>query len=609
MGEKELVIVEVMWRVINLNSSFDLLIKIFSCIKMKQVLLKTKILFLLFFLTVYKQVLPMDLSLVECDTDLFLDFQGPGPDLDSVLSDEEYFELVFSKEDCISNSPEEVSPEEISSKEVSPEKLSSEEKKIIVAIKELEDSRKKNGGKYRLKVELELLIKLYEIKFGEITKKTRFHAKDFESYLAENGISVTNGFLRCFLFRFKKSLPEEMLPEELSPEEKNIIVVIKELEDSRKKNGVRYRLRVESELLIKLYEIKFGEITKKTRFNVKDFKSYLAENGISVAYFSLRRYLFRFKKLSPENRNKRRLEVDKYLDGLEEMSSEEENIIVAIKELEDSRKKNNGRCRLKMELWLLIKLYEIKFGEITKKTQLHAKDFESYLAENGISATYYSLYRSLLRFKKLSSKEKNKRRLEVDKYLDGPEEILEKEVLKKGGLAELDIKVSKSLSPEGLNANKNILSQDGLQSKKLNEGLGRRFASVLLYMIHKSNERLSKQQASLDKDVILAIKLLEKDDAKLDKASKRFLFCGFVIKLYEKKYGKIEEETMLNNNFYNYLKKIKIELKANKFKKTFEGFKLLSNEKRAGVRKIINDLLKVFGRERASSSRSDVACN
>lgn len=300
------------------------------------------------------------------------------------------------------------------------EQASYDIKKILIEkIKDFEKDVVSGIRKIRPSTEGYFIARLYELVCEFITKEQRLKTKEFCSFLRQNEIDISYRSIDSFLTKFKSfdenkkseirvlvdGLLLEPLELELSGGEILIINAIRGFQQKRK-DGER-RTFIEVGLIIKLYEMKYGNISKKTKFKLRDFTVYLKKNEIEIKYENLKLILQYFRNLSEKNREQKRLAIDQYLYGskrVKKLSGEEKSRIGEILQLEKSRIDEGRKIRSRQELTQIIKLYELKYGDITRKQKLKGRLFCDYLEENQILINYETLIWHLAKAKKITKK-------------------------------------------------------------------------------------------------------------------------------------------------------------------------------------------------------------
>ncbi|MFH1461986.1 MAG: hypothetical protein ABIF12_03510 [bacterium] len=309
--------------------------------------------------------------------------------------------------------------------------FSDKKNEVIEKILRLQEERREQKQKRRSREEGKLIVRLYEIKYKNITEKTNFNMKEFHNYLVESKLDITYRSLEGLLQKFRNLTENERTKDRdfvknylnnktLSFEEELIIKKIKNLEEKRKSDNKDIRSKLETGLFVKLYETKFNLISKDKKSYIKHFFNYLKENGININYSNLKLILQYFRELSEGEKTIKRNFIDKYLFPYRfylTLSSEERFVINKIKNLEKESFKNGNKRRTEIDVGLIIRLYEVKNGNIKKEETLGAKVFWHYLKNAGVSINYETLIWHLAKFKKLPEKEKEKKRAEINKCL------------------------------------------------------------------------------------------------------------------------------------------------------------------------------------------------
>ncbi len=329
--------------------------------------------------------------------------------------------------------------------------LSAKEQKIINRIFRLkyDDLLTENA---RVVLNRLLFVLLYELRNGVISKDTQIKTRDFLDYAKEHDIICISdnspdkkeyNNLRAFFNKFKK-YPESTKVKKrveaqryltsknkLSAEEKLIVFRILELQKRRLKSGST-RSNIEVGLIVRLYELFYCDITEQITLKAKQFLRLLNKVGIDITLENLNEILSYFKKLPEDKKIEKRKSVDKYLFNLENKTILNvpieyiQSIISNILSLQEKRLNHKRRQRGKIELGLIIRLYEIQHGNITQETEfgrVRYEEFIDYLNNSSINIKYNLLKTVLLIFKKLPEEKKNLRRIKVDKYLSQKQDI------------------------------------------------------------------------------------------------------------------------------------------------------------------------------------------
>jgi hypothetical protein len=409
---------------------------------------------------------------------------------------------------------------------------------IINKIIELQKERLGEGRKKRTELESGLIIRLFEISNGFLSKNISFseYLKTFLKYLISNDIKITYDQLKSLFRRFvvlsdnkkqeKRDKVDAFLtdPFELSEEMEFVLNNIIKLQKIRLNKSAKIRSFIEVGLIIKLFEIIYEPIIIDLSFNVKEFYDLLLANGVRIKYQNLTTLLDYFKNISEEKRYEKRLVVDKFLKKIKSPTNDTKIKINKILELQKDRCQKARKVRTEAETALIICLYEDYDVKICDKASLDFRGYCSFLNDVGIKIKKTVLASLLQRFKRYSKERKNSIKLQAQ----------------------------------------NVLKD--------------------------SNKLPLKVEFIIDR-------ILKLDLSNLQSSIKR----GFLIKLYESVYGEIKKnEELRSKEFFNFLKDYNLFSfgKFNKDKKNYNyirsllyKFKKLPKEKKVKERVEINELL------------------